>query len=349
MGKKVLLAAAVAAGLILSSIGGPAFGQYYSGKETDSGDTASELTGSVNLEPVTVTADRPEWEKILSPGTVSWIEPDKMAGEQKDLPSLLERVPGVMIRRQGTGQYAYATIRGSTGSQVSVYVDGVPQNTGGNQTVDLSLIPVHSVARIEVYRGYVPNRFSGAPMGGVINIVTKKPEGLGGKAEVGMRSFGGYNGNLSVTAPMLNGSLLVAAGYDEAEGDFKYYNPGQVIKGIWSAPAGDRRRKSNSYDTTDLLLKWQNDNWLIRGSWKETERYFPVPTKEEWADRYDNPFEPLYNGITSIYAIRWQQVIQKDFSIGWKDTFGERLNVSLRYDYMDNDRDFENRSPKKNT
>jgi outer membrane cobalamin receptor len=334
-------------GLALTLVinGEEAFGQYYSGKESDSaeGEAVSEPAGTVTLESVTVTADRPEYEKILSPGTVSWIEPDKMAGEQKDLPSLLERVPGVMIRRQGTGQYAYATIRGSTGSQVSVYVDGVPQNTGGSQTVDLSLIPVHDVVRIEVYRGYVPNRFSGAPMGGVINIVTKRPEGLGGKAEVGMRSFGGYSGSLSVTAPLFNGSLLVGAGYDESDGDFKYHHPGYQINPA-DNPEGNRWRRSNSYSSTDLLLKWQNDNWLIRGSWKETDRYFPAPAGETMADLYDPTCPP--HGMCSNNALRWQKVIQKDVSVGWNDTFWDRLNVSVRFDYLDNDRVYENRSPR---
>lgn len=46
-------------------------------------------------------------------------------------------------------------------------------NLNGDSAVNLSAIPVDNVERIEVYRGYVPARFSGAPLGGAINIVTK--------------------------------------------------------------------------------------------------------------------------------------------------------------------------------
>lgn len=72
-------------------------------------------------------------------------------------------------------------MRGSTGAQVNVYVDGVLMNLNGEAAVNLSAIPVDNVERVEVYRGYVPARFSGAPLGGVINIVTKKPREASGR------------------------------------------------------------------------------------------------------------------------------------------------------------------------
>ena len=58
-------------------------------------------------------------------------------------------------------------LRGCNAAQVTIYVDGVPQNLGQDGAMDLSLIPMSNVARIEVYRGYVPARFSGAPIGGL--------------------------------------------------------------------------------------------------------------------------------------------------------------------------------------
>ena len=103
-----------------------------------------------------------------------------MKGEQKNLPELLKQVPGLhIIELKGRGAYTTASVRGSTASQVAVYVDGVLMNLGSEAAVDLSTIPVENVERIEVYRGYIPARFGGASMGGVINIITKNPDGKG--------------------------------------------------------------------------------------------------------------------------------------------------------------------------
>ena len=99
------------------------------------------------------------------------IKPQEMKGEQKNLPELLKQVPGLhIIELKGRGAYTTASVRGSTASQVAVYVDGVLMNLGSEAAVDLSTIPVENVERIEVYRGYIPARFGGASMGGVINI-----------------------------------------------------------------------------------------------------------------------------------------------------------------------------------
>ena len=63
-----------------------------------------------------------------------------------------------------------------------------------------------NVERIEVYRGYIPARFGGTYMGGVVNIVTKKPTKANVSASVGKKSYGGYSGSVEVDAPLGNGA-----------------------------------------------------------------------------------------------------------------------------------------------
>lgn len=136
---------------------------------------------------------------------MSVIYTDQFAGEQKNLPQLLDRVPGLFVQKiNGEGHYTVARMRGSTAAQVSVYVDGVQMNLSGDAAVNLSAIPADNVERIEVYRGYVPARFAGAPLGGVINIVTKKPKEGHGYITQGVRSYGGY-------AELMNIACLLAA------------------------------------------------------------------------------------------------------------------------------------------
>lgn len=292
--------------------------------------------GEFSFPTVTVEAVRPNWEKQLSPGQVSVIYPDKFEGEQKDLPDLLERVPGLFVQRvSGDGHYTVARVRGSTGAQVNVYVDGVLMNLNGDAAVNLSTIPVDNVERIEVYRGYVPARFSGAPLGGVINIVTKKPGQIGGSISQGMKSFGGYNGTYELTGPVGSGSLMATYQRDIWGGDF----PFQMI--VSDTNSGEYNRRSNGYQNSNGMVKWQDDNWTVKASWKELHEELP---------RSVSGFLPgngpsSKSGYTDYYQKGYydaeQDIDQKEFQIGRRNTAGN-LDWGWRLNYLDSEKNYRN-------
>ena len=224
-GQNILAAAiAVSLGCSLTEFLPAAYAAPTDTAQTASNDADDSLM-DFSLEAMTVEAKRPDWESKLSPGTVNIVRPDEFKGEQKSLPDLLLTVPGVHVREvNGKGQYTTVTMRGSTAAQVGIFIDGVLANLGGDTAVDLSTIPVKNVERIEVYRGYIPSRFGGTFMGGVINIVTKKPETTDVSLEVGKSSYGGKRGSMEITAPLGDGSLMVGTNYESSDGDFKYKN-----------------------------------------------------------------------------------------------------------------------------
>ncbi|MBP2660799.1 MAG: TonB-dependent receptor plug, partial [Firmicutes bacterium] len=107
--KKKSLTMSIACALALTVT--PSFYSCAYGAESDS----EQHDETYQLPPVTVEAPRPEWESKLSPGTVSIVRPEDFKGEQKTLPELLKRVPGIHIREvTGTGQYTVVSVRGST-------------------------------------------------------------------------------------------------------------------------------------------------------------------------------------------------------------------------------------------
>lgn len=224
-GQNILAAAiAVSLGCSLTEFLPAAYAAPTDTAQTASNDADDPLM-DFSLDAMTVEAKRPDWESKLSPGTVNIVRPDEFKGEQKSLPDLLLTVPGVHVREvNGKGQYTTVTMRGSTAAQVGIFIDGVLANLGGDTAVDLSTIPVKNVERIEVYRGYIPSRFGGTFMGGVINIVTKKPETTNVSLEVGKSSYGGKRGSMEITAPLGDGSLMVGTNYESSDGDFKYKN-----------------------------------------------------------------------------------------------------------------------------
>lgn len=224
-GQNILAAAiAVSLGCSVTNFLPAAYAAPTDTAQTTSNDADDSLM-DFSLDAMTVEAKRPDWESKLSPGTVNIVRPDEFKGEQKSLPDLLLTVPGVHVREvNGKGQYTTVTMRGSTAAQVGIFIDGVLANLGGDTAVDLSTIPVKNVERIEVYRGYIPSRFGGTFMGGVINIVTKKPETTDVSLEVGKSSYGGKRGSMEITAPLGDGSLMVGTNYESSDGDFKYKN-----------------------------------------------------------------------------------------------------------------------------
>ena len=286
-------------------------------------------TAEYMLEPVTVEASRPDWEKRLSPGQVSVIYPAEFEGEQKDLPDLLDRVPGLFVQRvSGDGHYTVARVRGSTGAQVNVYVDGVLMNLNGDAAVNLSSISVDNVERIEVYRGYVPARFSGSPLGGVINIVTKKPKEVGGTISQGIRSYGGYTGSYELTAPLGDGSLLATYQRDIWDGDYPF---------MMSHQGGDIARRSNGYQNDNGMLKWQNDKWMVKAAWKDLHEQLPRAVANISPHSSQAAYLQAYN---KGYYDADLDISQKEFQLGRHDTAGN-LDWGWKAYYLDSKKNYD--------
>ena len=263
---------------------------------------------------------------LLSPGTVSVVKPGEMRGEHKNLPELLKQVPGLhVVEAKGRGAYTVASVRGSTAAEVSVFVDGTLMNLGSEAAVDLSTIPVENVERIEVYRGYIPARFAGASMGGVINIITKKQTKPGGSLSVGVGSYGNFETSLSYGMPLGDGNFFFGANYERADGDFEYMND----NGTPYNPEDDysAKRQNNGYKNTDILMKWNNDNWSVRGAWKKNDR--ELPYSAAGADKPTSDKGALLN------------TDQYDFSVARHQKNGN-LEWGWKLDYLEQDKVYDN-------
>ncbi len=118
-------------------------------------------------------------------------------------PDMIGNIGGVDIRRRGPENVqADVSIRGTTFEQNSVLIDGIRINDPqtGHYTMDLPITP-EDIDRVEVMKGpgsslYGPNAF-----GGVINIITKKPEGNRIVFDAEGGSFDYSKVALSATAP----------------------------------------------------------------------------------------------------------------------------------------------------
>ncbi|MBX3228988.1 MAG: TonB-dependent receptor [Labilithrix sp.] len=86
-----------------------------------------------------------------------------------DAASLVEPLPGVHVRRLGADDsFATLSIRGSTSTQVAVYLAGVPLSGGADPTLDLATLPLWPGARATVHRTFAPAALGRGSLGGTL-------------------------------------------------------------------------------------------------------------------------------------------------------------------------------------
>lgn len=89
------------------------------------------------------------------------------------LAEVLNTVTGVAVwLTGGPGQLANAYIQGSDTRHVTVVIDGVVLNNLDNNTVDLGMLPVQNIEKIEIIKGPASSAW-GSALGGAVNIITK--------------------------------------------------------------------------------------------------------------------------------------------------------------------------------
>lgn len=162
--------------------------------------------------------------RALPGATVTSIDVSAETARVLDLGDLLASAPGVRVRSTGgNGGMQLVQLRGGTGGQVRVLVDGVPLPQDAAGAVDLGSLPLDSVERIEVYRGSLPLGLGGEGVAGAINLVTRQPRGIGELRLTGAAgSFHSYEGSAGIDAGLggWNGGLWLAGA--SARNDFPF-------------------------------------------------------------------------------------------------------------------------------
>ncbi len=89
------------------------------------------------------------------------------------LADVLNTVTGVQVfMTGGPGQLAPGYIQGSEQRHVTVMIDGVVLNNLGDDVVDLGMVPVQMIEKIEIIKGPASSAW-GSSLGGVVNVITK--------------------------------------------------------------------------------------------------------------------------------------------------------------------------------
>ncbi|MDR2499398.1 MAG: TonB-dependent receptor [Tannerellaceae bacterium] len=161
-----------------------------------------ERDSLITLKEIVVTANKTEVNRSSVPLSISVIDRAEIdaSSESALLPVLTHRVPGLFVTQKGMTGFGLSSnsagqvnIRGiGGGNKVLMLFDGQPQWAGvfGHSLPDTYV--ASDAARVEVVRGPASLLYGSNAMGGVVNIITRRPleSGLRTQARV---MYGSYN------------------------------------------------------------------------------------------------------------------------------------------------------------
>jgi iron complex outermembrane receptor protein len=187
--------------------------------------TSTETT--TPTEDIVVVGTRRRTQAAQDPtAAATVIEAERYAGEAKGVAELVATAPGVAVSGYGgLGQLATVSIRGSTSSGVLVLLDGLPLNTAAGGGVDLSTIPRAWISRIEIARGAEGAAYGVGALGGVVNVVTARPEPGAWSAEASGGSFETFLAAADRAWGDERWSVLGQATAEGSDGDFTFEDP----------------------------------------------------------------------------------------------------------------------------
>lgn len=129
-----------------------------------------------NLEQVVITATRTEKALKDAPVITQVVTSEDMdnRGITNVKQVLEEDIPGLEFQRGGYG--ADIKMQGLESKNILILIDGerMAGETGGN--IDYSRLNASNVERVEIIKGAASALYGSQAMGGVINIITKKPK-----------------------------------------------------------------------------------------------------------------------------------------------------------------------------
>lgn len=150
------------------------------------------LAEGSRTEEVVVTGTRTEQSVWDSPVKVSLV--NREAIQKNHAPNAYEAIknlPGIDFKRPRGKEGQSAVIQGVSANRVLVLIDGEPVSASTGSTVDLTQISTVQIERIEVVKGAVSALYGSQAIGGVINIITRKPdEGIQASFSMDVGSWG---------------------------------------------------------------------------------------------------------------------------------------------------------------
>lgn len=94
---------------------------------------------------------------------------------ERTVAEVLDSVSGISMSKTGARNEATISIRGFDARRIGVFVDGIPVYVPYDGNFDYNRFLTNDIAQIDISKGYSSVAYGANTMGGVINIISKKP------------------------------------------------------------------------------------------------------------------------------------------------------------------------------
>ncbi len=224
---------------------------------------AEQHTGEITrLRDVVITGTRTEKPVLEVPvrtEVVSRKEIEKT--HARDLKEALEDVPGLLLKPiHGKSGYQ-AWLQGLDSDRVLVVIDGEPVTPSTGSSVDLSQIGTMDIERVEIVKGATSALYGSNAMGGIINVITRKPSrplsyqlSLDG-GSYGDKNLGGDAGDVGARRLAANLALRGSGGDLQLSADLRD-KEGYTLDPDTFRSEGEEGSKTN----LNLRLAWRPDD-----------------------------------------------------------------------------------------
>lgn len=133
-------------------------------------------TDVVQMDPVVVIASKQAQELLRSPVSVAVIQSGEIVRRGViDVTGAVSEIPGALfvgnqVNLRGSSGFMYGA-----GTRVMFMIDGIPVHASDSGEINWDMVPLIDIDHIEVIKAAGSFLYGGNALGGVINIVTKKP------------------------------------------------------------------------------------------------------------------------------------------------------------------------------
>ena len=113
--------------------------------------------------------------------SVSVLDEDHIKNFGPDgLKEILNQSPGMLVLNAGNpAQFSYSFARGASVNQMLYLVDGIKlQDPSSSLAGNFSFLSPQLIEKVEIVRGPLSNLYGSSAMGGVVNVISRKKEGL---------------------------------------------------------------------------------------------------------------------------------------------------------------------------
>lgn len=298
----------------------------------------TDSAGIYRLADVVVSATKTNTSTLELANSISVISSNQISNSNvNNVFDVLRNEPGVSFTRQGgNGTLSNLYIRGANSSHTLVLIDGVEVNLTNDPSgvYDFSALPIDNIERIEVLRGPQSTLYGSDALAGVINIISKKGNGLprfsllteGGsynsyKAQFGVNgSLQKLNYSVALSRTGSDGFSVASEKYGNTEKDGYNFNNASALIGYSIS-------KNSEINLYTRFLKSKSDNDQFGGEFGDDPTY--LTNQEEFSVRGEGKIK-LFDGL-------WNQKIGLSFLRNLRNNSYDTSAASVNYPSYVND------------